>query len=81
MGVSDDVAADGDLARFPHLRELRRKPFDEERQPACKVHTLLAHALQRPTEPAPVAVVELADGEEASEVISRSIEAKRREQP
>ena len=58
------VAADDLLAAFAHLDHLGFQADDEVIEPAGHVHSAFAHALDRPVEGRPVAVVVFADGEQ-----------------
>jgi hypothetical protein len=59
---------------------LGREPAHEELEPARQIEVSLANALDRAVEGAAVAVVELAEREQALEVVACAIEVQRREQ-
>src|SRR2546426_6394569 len=80
MLAHEYVAPDGDGPARLDLIQLGGQPADEVLQPDGEVHLLFTHALDRLVEGAAVSIVELAQREEALEVVACAIEAKGREQ-
>src|SRR5437667_454801 len=71
--AANNISPDGGGASRLDLLQLGGQPADEVLQPAGEVHLLLPHALDRPVEVAAVSIVELAQREEALEVVACAI--------
>ena len=78
--LDQHVAADDLLAAFAHFDHLGFQAGDEVIEPAGHVHAVFAHALDRPVEGRPVAVVVFADGKQPFKVVPGFVKAEGGEQ-